>query len=259
MKIWILGAQGLVGSNLIPKLHKHQVIGTDVVTDVRALNLKSEVPDVDLIINLAALNSSKDSLERPRDYFETNVVGNYNLLEIAKGIGAKYMYLTTPKAIELTPYGVSKQNAERWCQVFQEAYKMPIIINRVGNLYGPGGDNFWVNIFMQKAKNNEPIEVWGTLPVDVLYIDDLIDLLVQQINNFEKYQDGIHEVGGGVNNLLSTKQLLEWLKYDNYTEKELYRGGSVTRYTNNTPVTNITGWQPTTSLEDGLKLTYDSI
>jgi len=186
MQILLTGSQGLVGKSLTPKLHKHSILSLDRAYDVRE---ELDYPKVDLIINLAALNSSKESIEVPRDYFETNVTGNFNLLEHARKTGAKFMYLTTVKEAEPNPYGVSKHCASAWVEAYRQTYQMPGILNMVGNLYGPGGDNFWVNIFMQKAKDGEEITVYGdgTASRDMLYIEDLTDLLVDQIENFDKY------------------------------------------------------------------------
>lgn len=255
MKIIVLGSQGLVGSHL--NLRGHSVLALDKVYDVRE---ELELPTADLIINLAALNSSKESIENPRIYFETNVTGNFNMLEKAREMGAKYMYLTSVKAGEPNPYGVSKKNAEDWCMAYTKTYNMPIIINRVGNLYGPRGDNFWVNIFMKKAKNKEPIEVWGNQSRDMLYIEDLANLIEDQVNNFDLYasQDVI-PCGGGSENILSTKGLVEWLNYGNVTYKEALGTLEENRVTDNSLVTSINGWKPTTNLEEGLQKTYDSI
>lgn len=258
MKIWLPGSKGLVGENLIPRLN-HEVLATDRTIDVSTLSIEDDFPDVDLIINLAALNSSKESLENPQAYFNTNVKGNFNLLEIARVTGAKYMYLTSPKAEEHNPYGASKKCAEVWCETYRDAFNVPTIINRVGNLYGPGGDNFWVNIFMQKAKDNETIELWGNQSRDMLFIDDLIDLLVDQIDNFALYCKEIHPVGGGSNNLLTPEDLITWLKYDKVVRKPALTGLQSARVTDNTQVTSINGWKPKTDLATGLKQTYDSI
>lgn len=262
MKIWITGSQGLVGKNLTPRLHDHQVIGTDVVTDIRTLDLKSDVPAVDLIINLAALNSSKDSIERPGDYFATNVAGNFNMLEIAKATGAKFMYLTTMKEAETNPYGVSKHCASSWVHCYRETYDMPAILNMVGNLYGPHGDNFWVNIFMKKAKNREQITVFGdgSASRDMLYIDDLVDLLVDQIENFDLYaKHHLVPVGGGKDNVLSVNDLLKWLEYDRVTYQDGLPGLQQDRVTDNRRVSAINSWAPSTSLDEGLQKTYESI
>jgi UDP-glucose 4-epimerase len=259
MKICITGANGLVGSHLTPRLEeKHEVLALDRVFDIR---IELELPKVDLVINLAALNSSKESIEQPREYFETNVLGNYNMLEAARLMGAKYMYLTSPKAIELNPYGVSKFCAEQWCLAYKQTYGMPILLNRIGNLYGPGGDNFWVNIFMKKAKEGEQIEIWGNQSRDMLYIDDLIDLLVDQVDNFDLYTKYEHVIpaGGGEENVLSTEDLVHWLEYENVKRVPALETLTDNRVTDNSLVTSINGWAPRTGLEEGLEKTYESI
>lgn len=258
-RILITGSQGLVGKSLIPKLKEHVIMPFDSVYDV---SVEHEWPEADIIINLAALNSTKESIENPRRYFEVNALGNLNMLEASRKMGAKYMYLTTIKEFEAHPYGASKACASIWANTYRQTYDMPVIINQVGNLYGPNGDNFWVNIFMKKAKAGEPIEVWGdgTASRDMLYVDDLTDLLVDQINNFEKYaQHDLIPVGGGKDNVLSVNDLLKWMKYENVTYKEAIKTLEQERVVDNSMATSINGWEPKTSLDLGLQKTYESI
>ena len=259
MKILITGASGLVGTSLKKKLKHHGVISSDISHGV---DHTQHWPKVDLIINLAALNSAKDSIRSPRRYFEVNVLGQFNMLEHARMMGAKYLYLNSIKSHEHHPYGASKASAAIWARAYAETYDMPLVMNQVGNLYGPHGDNFWVNIFMQKAKDGEPIEVWGdgSSSRDMLYIEDLTDLLVDQIDHFDLYaKHEVIPVGGGPDNVLSLKKVLDWLDYKNVTYKPEMATLDKERVTDNTLVTSINGWSPVTTLDQGLKLTYDSI
>jgi nucleoside-diphosphate-sugar epimerase len=254
MIILITGAGGFVGTHLNKKLQASshvEVIAVDEHMDVRT----AEFPRADIVINLAALNSSKESIENPKRYFDTNVTGNFNMLEHARNCGAKYLYLATQKANEPNPYGASKKCAEVWCNAYAQTYDMPMIINQVGNLYGTGGNNFWVNIFMQKAKRGEIIDVWGNQSRDMLHIDDLIALLVDQILHFDKYK-GTYPVGGGEKNILTPNKLLKWMNYDNVRRKEALSGLDEARVTDNTKVSEINGWCPLVSLDEGLYRTW---
>ena len=207
-------------------------------------------------------DKAKDSIKDPWEYFNVNVLGQFNMLEAARHMGAKYLYLNSIKSHEHHPYGASKASAAIWARAYAETYDMPLVMNQVGNLYGPHGDNFWVNIFMQKAKDGEPIEVWGdgSSSRDMLYIEDLTDLLVDEIAHFDLYaKHEVIPVGGGADNVLSLKKVLDWLDYKNVTYKPEMTTLDKERVTDNTLVTSINGWRPVTTLDQGLKLTYDSI
>jgi nucleoside-diphosphate-sugar epimerase len=260
MKITVLGSQGLVGSNLVPRLqHKHEVLALDKVYDVRS---ELELPKSDLVINLASVNSTKESIENPREYLETNVVGNFNMLEATRSMGAKYMYLTSIKEVDPNPYGTSKHCASAWVTCYKETYNVPTILDMVGNLYGPGGYNSWVNIFMAKVKINEQITVFGdgTESRSMLYISDLADLLLDQVENFDLYQEeDLIPIGGGEKNLLSIQDLLQWLEYKKVKYEDPLPGSGHTTYIENNVVSDVHGWKPTTSLDKGLQLTWDSL
>lgn len=259
-KILCTGANGLVGTSLLPKLKHYDVESFDINNSVA--DSRIAWPKVDLIINLASLNSAKESITDPRRYFDVNVRGQFNMLEAARKMGAKYLYLNSIKGHEHHPYGASKASAAIWARAYAGTYNMPLVLNQVANLYGPHGDNFWVNIFMQKAIKGQPIEVWGdgSASRDMLYIEDLTDLLVDQIDNFDLYaKHDIIPVGGGEDNVLSIKDVLDWLKYDNVTYKSEIATLDKERVTDNTLVTSINGWRPVTTLAQGLKLTYASI
>ena len=77
MNILLTGSDGFVGSHLFHQLkEEHDVIGFDIKNGHDILN--SELPkDIDLVIHLAGLSGVKDSLNRPTDYWKTNVIGLY--------------------------------------------------------------------------------------------------------------------------------------------------------------------------------------
>lgn len=253
MKIAVTGANGFVGSHLLRRLKKdHEVLALGRSYDV----VKGfDIPRVNLIINLASLNSSKESIDSPRDYFEANEIGNFNMLETAREMQACYMYLTSVKAVERNPYGASKSAAERWVQTYAETYDMPVILNRVGNLYGPGGDHFFVNQFVQKALNEEQITVYGDGSDRriILHIDDLIDLLVDQVNNFGEYADfDEYQVSGGYANSLTISELLNYLEAQNVKYVDALKGQQNQLVMDNNDVTMVRDWQPKIAWKDGV-------
>jgi len=249
MKILVTGSNGFIGTKLATRIEeKHEVLAIDRSYDI---STDLPVPKVDLIINLAALNSSKESLERPRDYFMTNVLGNFNLLESAREMGAKYMYLRTVKEEEQNPYGVSKLCAGKYVEMYRKAYGLEVILNTVGNLYGPGGDQFFVNQFVNKVVHKEPITIFGNGEEkrNILHIDDLIDLLVKQVNDFSTYQLEDWDVNGGEENTISVKELLEYLGAEDVTYTPELPGQAKALVSSSKQVL---GWMPSIGWKEGV-------
>jgi UDP-glucuronate decarboxylase len=273
-RVLISGNFGFIGGRLQPalKLLGYEVFGFDIAppsqVDVNAFERVKEVvahffPKPDLVIHLAANVSSQYSLQNPQADFEANALSTLNMLEIARQYGAGFIYPSTQKVLEneqgaRSPYGLSKYVGELLCREWRATFAVPTLINRFSNLYGPGGDKFWVNVFMKKALAGETIEVWGdgSATRDMLYIDDVISLLVDEVKHFEDYAKvDFVEAGGGKGNQLSVKQLLTWLDYDKVEYRPSFSGDKQTLLTDNYTVTGIRGWQPKVSLEEGLKLT----
>lgn len=279
MKVLITGNLGFIGSNLQPILKErgHDTFGFDAAepssVDIRDFKKCKEVVEKlwgkpEIIVHLAGQTSSKLAEEKPAEDFTINTVGTLSALEMARMWDAKLIYPSTQKVKPSeqgarSPYGMSKYVAELLCYEWNASYGVPVIVNRFGNLYGVGthksGDQFWVNVMIQKAVQGEQIEVWGdgSAARDMLHITDLIDLLVDEVENFNKYaaeqpfQTPI-EAGGGPENVLSIKQLLTALRYSNVTYTDALVGDKDLLVTDNTFVTRINGWYPQVTLEKGI-------
>ena len=131
MNILLTGSDGFVGSHLFHQLkEEHDVIGFDIKNGHDILN--SELPkDIDLVIHLAGLSGVKDSLNRPTDYWKTNVIGTQRLFEHYENTRIIYASSSTAHEPWKNPYAMSKYSME---QLFH--------INSLGlrftTVYGPG-------------------------------------------------------------------------------------------------------------------------
>lgn len=282
MRILISGSLGFIGTHLQPVLKErgHETLGFDIkrpsevdVTDLPKMKMVVDkfFPNPDIIIHLAANTSSKIAQDYPGTDFMHNAVGTLNILELARSYKAKVIYPSTIKVKKnaigsRSPYGLSKRVAEELCREWDSSFGVKSIVNRFSNLYGfPGGDHFWVNAMVKKALANEPIEVWGdgSATRDMLWVDDVVDLLVDEVEKFDGYyQAQLHseqyptltiEAGGGAENLLSISQLLSELHYTNVTYKPELEGDKTILCTNNVYVSHINGWYPKVGLSEGIE------
>ena len=113
MNILLTGSDGFIGSHLFHQLkEEHDVIGFDIKNGHDILN--SELPkDIDLVIHLAGLSGVKDSLNRPTDYWKTNVIGTQRLFEHYENTRIIYASSSTAHEPWKNPYAMSKYSMEQ--------------------------------------------------------------------------------------------------------------------------------------------------
>ncbi|KKN12692.1 hypothetical protein LCGC14_1013840, partial [marine sediment metagenome] len=109
--------------------------------------------NVDWVFHLAALADIVPSIEKPREYFETNVDGTFNVLEVSKKAKVKrFIYAAssscygipkvypTPETSAISPqypYALTKYLGEELVMHFEKLYKIPSVSLRFFNVYGP--------------------------------------------------------------------------------------------------------------------------
>lgn len=126
--------------------------------DVRDATLCQEVLEgVDAVVHLAALHEVARSVECPMETHEVNVSGTLNLLLGAHRAGVKKFVFASSSAIygenpviprletmlpapSSSPYAVTKQSGEYYCQLFSTLYGLDTICLRFFNIYGPRQD-----------------------------------------------------------------------------------------------------------------------
>lgn len=223
MKILVTGGAGFIGSHVVEQLLdlEHDVyvvfdikkpgkIGhlMDKVTfvhgDIRnADDCMKAVRGMQAIIHLAALINVDHSIRSPRPFYDTNVMGTFNLLEAVHKTPQveKFVYMSTaevygniPKGCAKetdpceprSPYASSKYAAERYCLSYFHTYNHPeITVIRGFNTYGPrqsyGVRGAVIAIFILNALQNKPptINGDGSQQRDYLYVKDLAEGIVK--------------------------------------------------------------------------------
>ena len=199
----------------------------------------------DIVIHLAAQVAVTLSINNPAKDFNDNIVGSFNLLELARVNHKKpiMLYASTNKVYggnsqdvilkdgrytmsddvgcseeaQLrfeTPYGCSKGSADQYFIEYARTFNIPTVVFRQSCIYGPHQhgmeDQGWVAWFAICSAFSKPLTIYGdgNQVRDVLYIDDLIQLYEKALVNIDSIKGEVFNIGGGHSNTLSLNELL---------------------------------------------------
>ena len=166
-------------------------------------------------------------------------------------------------------YAIAKIAGIKMCQSYRQQHGSDYISVMPSNLYGPG-DNFDLNsshvlpalirkFHEAKIENNPDVEIWGTgKPMrEFLYVDDLADALIFLSENYS--DERIINVGAGEDiSILNLSELIakEVGYVGNIRFNSDYPDGTMRKVMDTSRINNL-GWKPSTTLEEGIKKTYE--
>ena len=204
--------------------------------------LTAAARNVDVIVHLAGQVAVTTSVLHPRDDFENNALGTFNVLEAARLSGrnpvvlyastnkvyggmetirvheaeTSYKYTDFPEGISEeqqldfhSPYGCSKGAGDQYVRDYHRIYGLPTIVLRQSCIYGWRQfgieDQGWVAWFIIAALLGKPITIFGDGKQvrDVLFIEDLLDAYDLAIAQSDLIAGKVYNVGGGPRYTLS--------------------------------------------------------
>lgn len=205
----------------------------------------------DLILHLAAQVAVTTSVSNPREDFEINTLGTFNLLEAIRQHNpeaaliyastnkvygemedlkiiekdGRYMYQDLPEGVDEernldfhSPYGCSKGSADQYCRDYFRIYGLKTIVMRQSCIYGYRQfgieDQGWVAWFCIAAVLEKEITIYGDGKQvrDVLFIDDLVRAFELAYENRDYIVGKAFNIGGGPLNTLSLHELIRFLE-----------------------------------------------
>lgn len=271
MNILVTGHKGFIGSHVLERLKetRYAAHGLDKkdgfdLSQLDDLLEYHDCYDLDAIIHLAANCSTAKSLKDPASDFRDNAIATFNICELARTKGAKLIFTSSckvkPNKMGIrAPYGLSKYVGELYIKEYAGCYGLDYIINRPGTVYGIGqegsSESGWVSWFLKAKRENKKITIYGDGKQvrDILHVDDYVNLVMDQLENFKKYQGQTYDVGGGEKTAVNLIEMLRFIKYDNY-EYGSERKGDVKRFvSDNSKVSAINGWKPKVNWKTGIK------
>lgn len=220
-----------------------------VVGDVRdSALLSSVVREADIILHLASQVAVTSSVTDPRQDFDINALGTFNVLEAARlsgkrpiilyastnkvygGMGAtavseaetRYCYADLPHGVPETmpldfhsPYGCSKGAGDQYTRDYFRIYDLPTVVFRQSCIYGPRQfgveDQGWVAWFIIAALSGRPITIYGDGKQvrDLLYVDDLLHVYDAALERIDIAAGQVYNIGGGPDNTISVWRELQ--------------------------------------------------
>ena len=235
MRILITGGFGYLGTRFIEKFgNEHELItfvknkqtDNQIVKNVKIEegrledNKTSEIikkykPDV--VIHLASLTGLKKCEENPHEAFTFNVFGSYNIIKTCLETKSKLVFTSSREVYgntvkefssendSLAPknvYGITKMLVEGLIQNYN-SLGLNYTILRITNVIGPGLHGKGLNLMIKDAVQNKRVQInGGEQIVNVIFIDDVIDVLMQVCEN-ESSLNQIFNVGSKDNLTIS--------------------------------------------------------
>lgn len=225
------------------------------------------------IIHLAACVGVRNSLVDPNLYIKTNIEGTVNILEMAKELKIRDIVFASSSSVygndssvlsnendpclkPLNPYAMSKRSAELLCYVYHQLYGLNITVLRFFTVYGPcGRPDMSPYIFTESLLTNKPINVNGdgSATRDFTYIKDIVNGILLSINTSFPYEI----INLGSSNPISVVEFIKVLekitgKIGDIQFGNKIEGESQNTYADITKAKKLFGFNPTTSLEDGM-------
>src|SRR6267154_1114687 len=231
MRILVTGGAGFIGSHLAEKLLSvgHEVVILDDFNDyydpqIKHANIADFAKDVtvchvdlrendsvrtlfsrekvDAIVHLAARAGVRPSIQYPRLYYDTNVIGTLHLLEAARVTGVQRFIFVSSSSVygasktvpfseeehltqTLSPYGATKIAGEFLCSTYSHLYQMRVVALRYFTVYGPRQrPDLAIHQFTRRIYGGQPIDQFGdgNTRRDYTYIDDVIQGTMAALN-----------------------------------------------------------------------------
>lgn len=296
-KIYVAGHTGMVGSAIVRRLrelgHRNLVLKTRDELNLTSYSqvssmFKEEKPDF-VFLAAAKCGGIGDNVAHPVDFLLDNLAIQNNIIKCSHKYKVKKLLFLGSSCIYpkecpqpmkeeyllsglLEPtneaYSIAKIAGIKLCQAYRKQYDCNFITAQPCNVYGPR-DKFdstrshvigsLLSKFHSAKKNQTEVTCWGTGTArrEFIYVEDLADACVFLMNNYDDHD--IINVGSGVD--YSIKELssiignvVEFEGEVNWdTEKP---DGMMKKLLDVSKLENL-GWKATTSLENGLKLTYE--
>lgn len=294
MKVLITGGAGFIGSHFVEhfsgggtEIRVLDNLDTGEPENLAGFNyemvfgsvlnreaVRAAMAGVDYVFHMAARISVTESLEKPLEYAETNILGTLIVLQEAERAKVNKVIFASSASIygnqkdgladPQNPYAITKMTGEFYCRMFCQDHGLPVLSLRFFNVFGPrqGLSSRYAAVpaFIQKCLNNEPITIHGDgkQTRDFIYVRDLVAASVYL--GIAPGVTGTFDIGTG--EPTSILELVSIIKEITGSESQVVYGsprlGDIRHSSADLTRLKATGYKPQTRLERDLGITIDS-
>lgn len=228
--------------------------------------------NTDAIVNLAARAGVRYSVEDPWVYYETNVTGTLNLLELCRGQGIKKFALSSTSSVYAdgerpfredaltdhpnSPYAASKKAAELLCYNYHCLHGLDVSVLRYFTVYGPAGrPDMSIFRFIKWIAEGESLVLYGDglQERDFTFVDDIAEGTVAALNPL-----GFEVINLGSDHPVTIRKVIEEVealleKRATIEQHPAHAADVAATWADNTKARRLLGWTPKTPFHEGLK------
>lgn len=169
------------------------------ISDAKAINSLFEENHFECVVNLAAQAGVRYSIENPRAYVDSNLIGFFNILECCRNHPVRHLVYASSSSVyganEKVPfseddkvddpvslYAATKKADELMASCYSKLYGIPATGLRFFTVYGPWGrPDMAPMLFIKAIDEGRPIKLFndGNMYRDFTYIDDIVEGIVR--------------------------------------------------------------------------------
>ena len=304
MNVLVTGGAGFIGRWVVKRLldDGHAVWALDDLSNGRLANIaefegnsgwrgftRGDIKDMalleklfsnrfDLCYHMGASINVQDSIDEPRQTFDNDVIGTFNVLEMCRRDSVKMVFMSTCMVYDMatdpaginelhptkpaSPYAGSKIAGENMVLSYWYAYGLPTVVVRPFNTYGPfqktGGEGGVVAVFIKRSLAGDNLNIYGSgeQTRDLLYVTDCARFVVEA-----GYSDKVNGqiLNAGLGRDVSVNELAALIEPNPakivhvphiHPQSEIMKLLCDSRKAG-----ELLGWSPQVGLEQGLQLT----
>lgn len=174
--------------------HPHFSATEALLEDRDTLDAVADAFQPQIIVHLAAQAGVRYSLDNPRAYLDANVIGTFNVMEVARRLKVEHLMMASTSSVyganeampfsendkadtQLTIYAATKKATESMGHAYAHLWHIPTTMFRFFTVYGPWGrPDMALYKFVDAILNDRPIDIYnhGEMYRDFTYVTDLV-------------------------------------------------------------------------------------